>query len=176
MRYDKEKHHRRSIRLKEYDYSQAGAYFVTICTKNRECLFGEISDGKMALNDTGIVASEVWNGLQNHFPVELDEYVIMPNHVHGIIIINNVGAIHELPNKRRQMLIPKILGYYKMNTAKHINKIHNTSGIPFWQRNYYEHIIRNEKELNSIREYIVNNPLTWYEDEENPSTIRQHEK
>ncbi|MEW6570501.1 MAG: transposase [Nitrospirota bacterium] len=160
MPYNPEIHHRRSIRLKDYDYSQMGAYFVTICTKDRECLFGEISDSKMELNDAGVIVAEVWNDLQNRFPVKLDEYVIMPNHVHGIIIVNNVGAIHELPlhmnkNSRRQMLIPKILGYYKMNAAKRINQIRNISGTPVWQ---------------------LNNPLQWELDNENPQNInkRQH--
>ncbi|MCX7984388.1 MAG: hypothetical protein N3A63_05755, partial [Bacteroidetes bacterium] len=107
--------------------------------------------------------------------VTLDEFVIMPNHIHGVIIINEndiVGAIHELPlqdiKQRRLMTLPKIIGRFKMNVGKHINQLRNTPGIPVWQRNYYEHIIRNEKELNTIREYIINNPLQWEIDSENP--------
>ena len=98
----------------------------------------------------------------------MDEFIIMPNHIHGIIFI--VGAIHELPLQkyRRKMLLPKVIGYFKMNTAKQFNQILNRTGQPFWQRNYYEHIIRNEKELNRIREYIQNNPLKWELDRENP--------
>ena len=119
-----------------------------------------------------------WQKLPEKFPnLVLDEFVIMPNHIHGIFIINNVGvgAIHELPlqNKieRRRMLVPKIVGYFKMNSAKYINKLRNTPGISVWQRNYYEHIIRNENELTKIREYIQNNPLKWSLDRENPNRI-----
>ncbi len=167
-------HHRRSIRLKGYDYSQSGAYFITICTYNRECLFGKIVDDKMILNQYGEIANQCWLEIPNHFPnVELDEYIIMPNHIHEIIVINeqNVGAIHELPlqnqYQRRKMLIPKIIGRFKMNSAKQINQLRHTPNIPVWQRNYYEHIIRNENELNKIREYIINNPLHWELDIEN---------
>jgi REP element-mobilizing transposase RayT len=118
----------------------------------------------------------------------------MPNHVHGIIVIihnetnpigaigdRDVGAIHELPlrnelSHRRRMLIPKIVGYFKMNTAKEINQIRNTPGVPVWQRNYYEHIIRDERDLDRIRAYIAENPLRWPEDEENPIRHRQRER
>ncbi len=173
------KHRRRSIRLKGYDYSHAGAYFITVCTRNGKCLFGDVINGKMRLNAHGNIVSECWNKIPTHFPnVETDAFVVMPNHIHGIIIINNVGAIHELPlrdNKitRRRMLIPKVVGFYKMNTAKLINQFLNTPGVHIWQRNYYEHIIRNKENLNEIREYIVNNPLKWNLDKENPKISRQ---
>ena len=167
---------RRSIRLKEYDYSQSGAYFVTVCTNNRECLFGEIVDGEMVLNDAGRIVQTVWNSLPSRFPeLELDTFVVMPNHIHSIIAITNVGAIHELPLPpndpmyRRRMLIPKIIGYAKMNTAKRINQSRNTRVNPVWHRNYYEHVIRNENELNDVRQYIVDNPAKWDTDEENPN-------
>ena len=89
--YNPEKHHRRSIRLRDYDYSQAGVYFITLCTQNRKCLFGEISDGQMVLNDAGRVADKCWCDIPVHFPrVELDEWVIMPNHVHGILFIVDI--------------------------------------------------------------------------------------
>jgi len=179
-KYDQEKYHRRSIRLKGYDYSQAGAYYVTMCTQNRECLFGEIVNGKMRLNEYGQIVQQCWMEIPQHYQnVQLDEYVVMPNHVHGIIIINEsdistVGAIHELPlrhelphsrEQRRNMLLPKIIGRFKMNVAKPINRIRQTPGISVWQRNYYEHIIRNENELNRIRHYIINNPLHWKTDD-----------
>jgi len=115
-----------------------------------------------------------WNELAIRFPeIELDEFVIMPNHIHGIIFIpaKNVGAIHESPlQSRRAMLLSKAIGYFKMNTAKRINQILNRTGQSFWQRSYYDHIIRNESELNRIREYIQNNPLKWQLDRENPES------
>ncbi len=134
MKYNPDIHHRRSMRLKGYDYSQAGAYFVTICSWNRQCIFGDVVDGNVKLNEYGEIVDEYWYHLpQHHSHVALDEFVIMPNHIHGILIIdgNNVGAIHELPlqneslseyrKQRRKMLIPKIIGW--MNSAKQINQI-----------------------------------------------------
>ncbi|MEJ5283963.1 MAG: transposase [Brevinematales bacterium] len=195
MKYNPEIHHRRSIRLKNYNYSQPGTYFITLCVKNRENLFGTITNGQIQLNDYGKIAQKYWLEIPSHFPdVSLDEFVIMPNHFHGIVIINEivgkVGAIHELlqpsqpefpqpsqpelskiqediesPKIRRKMTIPKIVGRFKMNSAKEINLLRQTPGIPVWQRNYYEHIIRIEKELNNIRKYIINNPLKWKTDE-----------
>jgi REP element-mobilizing transposase RayT len=176
-------HHRRSIRLKDYDYTKAGAYFVTICTWNRECLFGDILDGKIQLNEFGQIVDEFLRRIHGHFrDVKINEFIIMPNHFHGIMLIesDDVGAIHELPlrnatehkQQRRRMLLPKIIGWLKMNSAKCINQIRNTHGVPVWQKNYYEHIIRNEDELNRIREYIINNPLKWTEDENNPANIK----
>jgi REP element-mobilizing transposase RayT len=171
MKYNPDIHHRRSIRLQGYDYSQNGAYYVTLCTQNRECLFGEIVNGEMILNEYGKIVEQCWNNLSNHYDnIELDAYVIMPNHFHGIIFItDNVRAIHELPllpqqspQQRRKMLLPKIIGRFKMNSAKQINLMRNTPGISVWQRNYYEHIIRNDKSLENIRNYIINNPSKWY--------------
>ena len=169
---------RKKIRLRDYDYSGAGGYFVTICTFNRQYLLGKIANQEIVLNDIGKIAEQWWLKLENKFTnTTLDYYVIMPNHIHGIIIISggrtDVGAIHELPLQRhkierRRMLIPKMIGYFKMNAAKYINQLHGAAGHLFWQRNYYEHIIRNENELNRIREYIRNNPLKWDLDRENP--------
>ena len=167
------KHHRRSIRLKNYDYSSAGAYFITICAYNKECLFGNIVDGKMQLNDAGKIIRTVWDEIPKYYlGIETDTFQIMPNHMHGIIIINEVGAIHELPLQRRNMILPKIIGRLKMNTAKQINIIRKTPGSSVWQRNYYEHIIRSEESLNRMREYIQNNQLKWGLDEYNPDKIR----
>ncbi len=169
---------RKSIRLKGYDYSQPGAYFVTIVTQNRENLFGEIVDDKMILNEYGKIVDKFWHSLPEKYQnIELDEFIVMPNHIHGIIIINE-RVIRELPQRespkrendiknRRKMILPKIIGYFKMNTAKQINILRKTLGLPVWQRNYYEHIVRNEDELNRIREYIINNPLKWNLDKEN---------
>lgn len=132
---------RKKIRLKNYDYSDSGWYFVTTCTQNRECLFGNIVAGKMVLNEFGIIVNDVLNSLPNHYKqIKLDICQIMSNHVH--MVINIVGAHHDAP-------------------------IYERANIPVWQRNYYEHIIRNEKELNKIRQYIKDNPMNWDEDEDN---------
>jgi len=190
MSYNPEIHRRRSIRLRDYDYSRAGAYFVTACAWQRECLFGEVVDGGMRLNDAGRVVTEIWDALpQRYQEIEIDVFVTMPNHIHGIIVINDpgfggrgVGAIHELPlhtsplqklplRDRRNMTLPKIIGYLKMNSAKHINQSRNTPGVPVWQRNYYERIIRNESELHTIRQYMIDNPIKWAEDENHPTRL-----
>jgi REP element-mobilizing transposase RayT len=165
---------RKRLRLADYDYSEVGAYFVTMCAKDREHLFGEISNGVMCLNMFGETVQECWNSLPKHYSLmELDAFVVMPNHVHGIIVIvDPVGSIHEstLPKtivERRAMLLPKIVGRFKMNSAKRINERRGTPGVPVWQRNYFEHIIRNDKSLHRIREYIAANPQRWQYDNEN---------
>jgi REP element-mobilizing transposase RayT len=176
---------RKSLRLPNYDYSGNGAYFITICIKNRECLLGKGCDRKVILNEFGLIVTKIWSSLTTRYEqIELDEFVVMPNHIHGIIIINPVGTIHELSlqgelslqklskelsiKERRKMLLPKAIGYFKMNSAKQINQMRQTVGMSLWQSNYYEHIIRDETALNRIREYIINNPLKWHEDIENP--------
>jgi len=189
VKNNQEKHHRRSIRLKDYDYSKEGAYFVTICTHNRECIFGEIVNGEMYLNEYGKIVKSTLLDLSNHNQnIELDEFVIMPNHIHFILFI--VGARFIVPNKsefnrstpnikNNPMVIPKItLGAIVRRFKAKICFLINKSGFDKsnpcrfkWQRNYYEHIIRNEDELNSIREYIINNPLKWEFDRENKNHI-----
>jgi REP element-mobilizing transposase RayT len=171
-----ERHHRRSIRLHGYDYSQAGAFFLTFCTQNRECLFGDVVDGKMQLNDAGKIVADEWLKIAEiRDDIELDEWIVMPNHFHGILTINNtVGAIHESPlqmtiTQRRNMTLPKLIGRFKMLSSKRINEMRDTPGIKLWQRNYYEHIIRKDDSLCRIREYILNNPLQWEMDRENPA-------
>jgi len=176
MTYNPEKHHRRSIRLKGYDYSQAGAYYVTICTQNRACLFGDIVGGEMRLNDTGKIVADSWLWLASQYDyVELDEWVVMPNHIHGIIIVNDCrgdshcrGDSRIAPTEKRKP-IGRLIGAFKTVSTKHINIMRGTPGIPVWQRNYYEHIIRNDTSLNRIRAYIVNNPIQWELDMENPN-------
>lgn len=162
---------RKSIRLKGFNYSSNEAYFVTICTKNREYLFGDIVDGKMVLNQYGEITDKTLKLLSKRFPVEIDTYQIMPNHIHMIII---VGAIHESPHDTRahrdaplqkRSLLSQIIGFLKMNSSKSIHQMDRN--LPVWQRNYYEHIIRNEKELYKIREYITLNPLMWERDRNN---------
>jgi REP element-mobilizing transposase RayT len=199
------KHHRRSIRLKEYDYSSQGYYFITLCIHDRWIrMFGDVDNGKMVLTECGIIANEWIEKLSGRFTdAMVDSYVIMPNHIHLILrivvelsaVAPVVGAIHELPlrrgdidiqhhelprqretdnetyrKNRRVMTIPKIIGYYRMNTAKQINVIRQTSGIPVWQRNYWEHIIRDKNELFRIRQYIKNNPANWERDTLNDGT------
>ncbi|HAW80275.1 MAG TPA: transposase [Balneola sp.] len=171
---------RRSMRLQGYDYSSPGFYFITICTNQKECLFGGVINGEMHMNECGVVASNYLKQIDTRYPnTIIHEHIVMPNHIHVIIEIVNtipfVGAIHESPlqrnanpelyrNHRRKMLIPKIIGWYKMNTAKQINQIRKTPGAKIWQRGYYDHIIRNEESLCHIREYIKNNPMNWNKD------------
>ncbi|MFQ5713870.1 MAG: transposase [Candidatus Scalinduaceae bacterium] len=173
-------HHRRSIRLKDYDYSQQGGYFVTICARNRELLFGRIAEEKMLLNDAGKFANKCWLEIPEHFlHVTLDEFIVMPNHIHGIIIIDtmgNVGVQNFEPlhkQNKYQQIIPKSIGSiirgFKIGVTKWFRK--NTNIYNVWQRNYYEHIFRNEDGLNRIRECIINNPIQWQFDRENPHNI-----
>ncbi len=175
MKYNAEIHHRRSIRLKGYDYSQNGAYFLTVCTHNRECLLGEITDGEMVLNEYGKIVDECWRGLPNHYQnMQLDYFVVMPNHFHGIIMINTVGAgLKPAPTKTKHGL-SEFIRALKTFSSKQINQIRNTPGISVWQRNYWEHIIRDEKSLENIRNYIINNPAQWEEDENNPLREMKH--
>lgn len=171
---------RRSIRLKGYDYSRNGAYFLTICVNNFESLLGEIQNGEMILNQYGEIVKEIWEDLPNRVSdIDLDEYVIMPNHFHAILIIDkswdSTKVYEELDvydeKDRRKMILPKVVGRFKMLTAKAINQIREIEGS-FWQRNYYEHIIRNEEDCQRIREYIINNPMQWELDENHPSLIK----
>lgn len=169
--------HRRSIRLPGFDYSQLGAYYITVCTKDRECLFGQVLNRQMQLSQAGRIIQEVWDGLPHFYHgIEVDAFVVMPNHVHGVLAIHEpVGAIHESPSyaepivHRRRMLLSKIVGRLKMVSAKQINALRGSSGQPLWQRNYYEHVIRDDGSLNRIRLYISDNPAQWEFDHENPA-------
>ncbi len=187
-------HYRRSIRLKGYDYSHSGAYFVTTCTQNRECLFGEVKNEKVKLNPVGEMIQEIWEGLpQYHLGFEMGEFVVMPNHIHGIIVLTeNVGVglrayppIETAEPKQKagqpQRVAPTItlsdiVHHFKSyTTARYRERVENADWPPFpgrlWQRNYYEHIIRSEKSLNKIREYITNNPIRWQFDRDNPVAL-----
>ncbi|MCQ4574443.1 MAG: hypothetical protein NOU37_04285 [Candidatus Brocadiales bacterium] len=176
------KHHRRSIRLKGYDYSRKGAYFVTICTQKKTCLFGDIEDRNMVLNAIGQIVENCWEEIPKHFDnVKLDVFVIMPNHLHGIIVLPNDQQLHERRGtacraptiesygKPVVRSLPTIIRSLKSSVTKYVNQLRRTPGSHVWQRNYYEHVIRNEDDLNEIREYVMNNPLKWELDEENPS-------
>lgn len=215
MTYNPDIHHRRSIRLKGYDYALPGAYFVTICTHGRACVFGDIVDGVMMLNDVGMLAQREWCGLTERFPhLAPDAFIVMPNHLHCIIAhtapentspvgarfiapqraapqfispndvreyvenqgagnvgnmgnMGNQGAINRTPTVDRVPTVGEIVRAFKAVTTRRIR----LQGIDdfAWQRNYYEHIIRNETSLRRIREYIHNNPLQWALDRENPA-------
>ncbi|MDE0009926.1 MAG: transposase [Candidatus Poribacteria bacterium] len=182
---------RRAMRLRDYDYSQPGAYFVTIRVRHRKCLFGTIIGGKMRLNEIGQIVVECWNRIPQHFPsVELGESVIMPNHFHGIISwsITEARASHppenintrrgEVPssvdtNPVRRGEVPspalgKIVAYFKYQSTKHINQHHNTPRTRIWQRNYYDHVIRDDTDLQRLRQYIQDNPMKWALDQLHP--------
>jgi len=167
-------HRRRSRRLKGYDYSQAGTYFVTICTHNRECTFGHILDGEMVLNDAGRMVQAVWDELAGRFSgLELDTFTVMPNHVHGIIV--SVGALLAAPSPQGRASPAPTLGdvmrAFKSLSAIRVNRMAMRTGS-LWQRNYYEHVIRDESDLNRIRQYIRDNPACWAEDEDNPERLK----
>ena len=160
---------RRSIRLKNYDYTQSGYYFITICTHNRQRLFGEIHDGEMHLNDFGCIVDFTWNDLENHNDIRLHEYVIMPDHIHGIIEIcdrRERSVTVPLPSTSHYRFgIPEIIRQFKTFAAKRINEECRRNGLePFptgrlWQKSYYEHVIRDENDYLTKAEYIQNNPL-----------------
>jgi REP element-mobilizing transposase RayT len=188
MKFDPQKHHHRSIRLKEYDYTQPGGYFITIITFQRECLFGEIVNGEMSLSKFGLVAKHQWEKLPKRFPrIEAGAFVVMPNHAHGVIQIVDESRRGTAGNQNDQEdksfrrapthkqfgepvkgSIPTIVRSYKSAVAYRINLMRGTNGVPVWQRNYYEHIIRNHEEWDRIHRYIESNPSNWAEDNENP--------
>ena len=171
---------RKSTRLKDYDYSQSGVYFVTLCTHNRLHLFGEITDGDMVLNDWGEIVSYEWQRTTVVRPyVELDAFVVMPNHFHAILLIVDD---HTIPQRATQRVAPTdnvskpkisqtlqpaslgaIVGQFKSVVTKRIRQLTDAQDI-IWQRNYHDHIIRNESDLNRIREYVQTNPARWEAD------------
>jgi len=193
-KFDPQKHHRRSIRLQGFDYSSKGAYYVTIVVQGRDCLFGEIVKGEMRLNGYGEIVQKWWYEIANHFQnVDLGAFVIMPNHVHGIIWITDerrgeVISPRDSPNKNilnenidgtsnqggetpplRKPTLGQIVAYFKYQSTKEMNRIETDKAITkFWQRNYYEHIIRDEKDLQNKTDYIEANPMLWDKDDENP--------
>ena len=181
MKYDPDKHYRRSIRLPGYDYSQPGAYFITICTQGRICLLGDVADGVMVLNDAGRIVANCWKAVPCHFKwVELDEFVVMPNHLHGIINIVDAGrgTACRAPTPGEQFGRPQadslttVIRSFKSAATNSINLARNSQGQRVWQRNYYEHVIRNDSDLNRIRHYISENPAKWSEDPDNPGNIK----
>jgi REP element-mobilizing transposase RayT len=201
MAYDPEIHHRKSIRLRGYDYSAPCRYFVTICAQEKACLFGGIASGQIELNDYGRIVENVWKELPLHFPlVELDRFVVMPNHFHAIAIIvdpraKRVGAGFPRPNSEQSetgvgagfprpmspILNPggenpplralgDVMRWFKYESTKRINELRDMAGRRIWQRNYYEHIIISDKSYWRIREYIANNPKNWVKDKLHPDS------
>ena len=173
MAYDPAKHHRRSIRLKGYDYSQAGYYFITICCEHRAHLFGEIHAGKMALNAAGAMIEQIWHEIPADFPnIILHEYITMPNHIHGIIeIIQEAERRAEIDSAPTSGLSQIIQSFKRHTTLEYIKMVKQNILPPFhkriWQRNYWEHIIRNEDAFIRISAYIKNNPVKWTADKLN---------
>jgi REP element-mobilizing transposase RayT len=170
MAYDPNRHHRRSIRLKGYDYSQAGAYFITICINFGQCRLGEVRNGIMVPSPAGIMVAECWYALPERFPnIALDVFTLMPNHAHGNILIEETG----LNANQKPVVLGNMVGAFKsISTNKYIDGVHEKGWEPFhkrlWQRNFYDRIIRNERELNAIRVYIENNPANWDKDKLHP--------
>lgn len=163
---------RQPTRLKGYDYSLPGAYFVTICSYRRQCLFGEVVNCEMVLNPFGKILWEVWYKLPERYPhIELDAFIAMPDHVHAIIMLNDIPledgfnqekgeGLKPSPTNRRHAL-PEIIRGFKVLSAKRINTCRRTAGVPVWQRSFYDHIIRNRHDLSEIRKYIAENPQRW---------------
>ena len=188
MKYNPLVHHRRSIRLKGYDYAQPGAYFITFCTFGREHFLGEIRNGEMSLSEIGEIVKQEWLRTPTiRSNVELDEFVVMPDHFHGIIILHaERNGEHEqdsscggelqfaptvTPFRSPSKTIGAIIRGFKAAVTKRANELRKTPGLPLWQRNYYEHIIRDQMELDRIREYILLNPAKWMDEEENRDKI-----
>jgi putative transposase len=181
-------HHRKQVRLVPYDYTLPGGYFVTLVTHHRAPLFGEILDGEMHLNELGAIVLKEWQRSANiRREIDIDEFVIMPNHIHGIVFIHEtdaVGAHGRAPQQnidhtgtayRKPRSLGSFVAGFKAACTTKINSHRNTPGKPVWQRNYYEHVIRNEKDLDQIRQYILDNPAKWKLDEEYPAQGIQQE-
>jgi putative transposase len=172
-----ETHRRRSIRLQNYDYALAGAYFMTMVTQDRKCLFGEIVEGEMRLNELGRTAQNEWEkSAQIRKEVELDAFVVMPNHVHAVIMITDGtgratgrSPLQTGPSRRS---LGALVGGFKSVVTRSINELRGSPGRPVWQRNFFEHVIRNEDSLNRIRQYILDNPTRWKFDRENPAAVK----
>ena len=187
---------RRSIRLHDYDYRQSGAYCVTIVTQDRTCLFGDVVDGRMRLKDAGHMVLAVWEELSSNYPgVETDHFVAIPNHVHGVIVLVAVGPRTSAdsggqpqgvaPTKTRcaaasvarPLSLSDVIHRFKtLTTQRYALGVNGFGWTRFnhrlWQRNYFEHVIRNEDSLNRIRQYILDNPARWEIDRENPGTLK----
>lgn len=164
---------RKLNRLWKYDYSLPGAYFITICTWHRRMLFGSIVEGRMNLSRLGAIAWQVWSNLPRHFGrLEPDACVVMPNHVHFVLILKPViatGRAERVPYDK--VSAPLIVNQYKSFVTRAINQWQNTPKAAVWQRNYRDHVVRDEVDLHRIREYIQYNPLSWDLDRDNPAAV-----
>ena len=200
---------RRSIRLKGHDYSRAGAYFVTIVTQGRLCVFGEVVGEQMRLNEAGAMAQAMWEALPRRFPgIDVDAFVVMPNHIHGIVIIDPSDAdqpvgvplvgtpnathapdVPDHPTRATTRVAPTnasnaphttlgdvVRAHKSLTTVEYASGVRTLNWPPFerrlWQRNYYEHIVRDEESLSLIRQYILDNPAQWDFDRENPAVLK----
>ncbi len=163
-------HHRRSIRLKGYDYSQSGAYYITLVAQARLCLFGEIQDGSLLPSPYGLIVEATWHDLEKRYPyLTCDAWIVMPNHVHGILVYDEINQNKDVLAVDHPIKpLGQIIGAFKTMSTKQINLQRGTPGAQVWQRNYYEHIIRSETDWKHIREYIAMNPLQWSTDHEHP--------
>jgi len=197
-KFDPKKHHRRSIRLPEYDYAQAGAYYVTIVAWHRECLFGEVVNKDVKLNEAGKIVQWEWKELPKRLQfIEIGAFIVMPNHFHGILIFReNVRATRQilinahsgnvslpnviidgidgspLPRGPQPKSLGAIMTQFKSRVTKKLWKIRSLKGTLIWQRNYWEHIIRNQKDLQNKTDYIEANPMLWDEDDNNPINVK----
>lgn len=182
MIFDPGQHHRRSIRLPEYNYAGPGEYFLTLCTFHRFCLFGRVIDGAMHCNEYGRIVERCLQEVCVRYPhVTWDTYVIMPNHLHAILFVRAGGprpygergeqyGFHDgrVEATNAAPTLGNIVAYFKYESTKTVNRLRAAGAKPVWQRNYYEHIIHDDESLDSIREYILNNPSCWEQDHENP--------
>jgi putative transposase len=176
MKYNPDIHHRRSIRLPGYDYTRGGAYFVTACTHARACLFGQIAGDTINLSAYGEIAPECWLDIPAHCSqADLDAFTVMPNHIHGILVLaDNLATSSDASAQERfgkpvAGSLPTIMRLYKAAVSRRINELRGGPGVPIWQRNYYEHIIRDQESLSRIRNYIASNPAKWGEDQLHPN-------
>jgi REP element-mobilizing transposase RayT len=169
--YDPEQHRRRSFRLSGYDYAQDGIYFVTICVRDRACALGSVRDGEMHLNEQGRLVARCWSALPDHFPtVLLDTFVIMPNHLHGLLCLTGpVSVISENQDTALRPTLAVVVGSIKSAASRAINAHCGTSGT-VWQRGYYEHIVRSGRSMDRLRRYISENPARWAQDQFHPDT------
>jgi putative transposase len=173
---------RRSIRLPQYDYTQAGAYAITICTEGREPLLGEIDANGVHLNSYGELVEDCWRQIPDrNRPVQLDVFVVMPNHLHGIVLLGSAAAVGGTARRARTEAfgqpvpgsLPTLVRSFKSAAARRINQLRGTPGGRVWQRGYYERVIRNERELAAVRRYVLGNPLAWALDPENPANANK---
>jgi putative transposase len=187
MPFDPDQHHRHSTRLLDYDYSQRGVYFVTICTARRRQILGEIENGESRVTNVGEIVQGAWSTLPTRFPfIELDAFVVMPNHLHAVLAIVAAGlappasregtkegeaSLAPTAKRAKQVTLGQIVGAFKSLSAIEVNRRLRRTGAAVWQRGFYEHIVRGEGELQKMERYICENPLRWGFDPENPCAI-----